>query len=86
MKWNKGAPPHIGWWLSKVLDSNVQRWRWFDGRDWSMGVEDSARNDFAGSYAIRTAGAWLVDEVFWSDYYPKNARVPRINPNKKVKK
>ncbi len=78
-KWYKGPPPHVGWWnasLSKV--ENV--WRWWDGKSWSIAANES---DNSKSAAERTEFmVHLNDRIEWSDYYPKNARVPRIDPSK----
>ena len=33
-KWNKGAPPSIGWWPASVY-KNERAIRWWDGSKWS---------------------------------------------------
>jgi hypothetical protein len=36
MKWNKGAPPSIGWWPTKhFLNAHQGAYRWWDGEQWS---------------------------------------------------
>jgi hypothetical protein len=33
-KWNKGAPPSVGWWPASCFDNN-QVIRWWNGKYWS---------------------------------------------------
>lgn len=74
--WHKGPPPHAGWWESSV-SRNRNLWRWWDGKCWSkaasyhLSAETAAFNaDFPTTHSC----------IEWTDYYPANARVPRIDP------
>ena len=86
--WHDGAPPHVGWW-NVCSHSENDNWRFFNGKYWSMVVSDNftvknigdcLNDDFSMNY-------WRVGEtdIKWCDYYPDNARVPRIDPNAKQK-
>ena len=74
---HKGPPPHVGWWNASV-GRNQQVWRWWDGKRWSEFVSDRTSAETAGFNADFPA---TVSCVQWTDYYPKNARVPRIDPS-----
>lgn len=74
-KWNSGKPPHVGWWLTET------GWRWWDGISFSSAVPEWKTSDHAG-WIARGMDAWPFPHR-WCDYWPANARVPRINPNKK---
>lgn len=69
MKWNKGAPPAVGWWPASAFGLDGM-WRWWDGELWSelAGELDSAEEaaDHAGrkSYSIH---------IQWRDW-PKSMR------------
>lgn len=89
MKWHTGKPPHVGWWLVRGL-VNVQRipdsepvpvnqlWSWWDGKAWSR----TAYTYYTYEQAATVAAFKLLPSlpVLWSDYWPKNARVPRVAP------
>lgn len=79
-KWHKGPPPHIGWWNASAWRfGNI--WRWWDGEKWSRSV----RNDAEAVVASVTASIPSSQEdIEWTDYWPKNARVPRIDPREGV--
>ncbi len=75
--WNSGPPPHIGWWL--CWSSSTIAWRWWNGKRFSFACDES-RN-------AKEAAHWAQYELFygneffkWTDYWPENARVPRIKP------
>lgn len=75
--WHKGPPPHRGWWEASQ-DRSSQVWRWWNGRFWSH---------FTLSYMSASSAAQLSrhkasrqSEIEWTNYYPANARVPRIAP------
>ncbi|VVE12169.1 hypothetical protein PCA20602_02690 [Pandoraea capi] len=79
--WHKGPPPHVGWWLARpFLSRDGGLWRWWNGEYWSVGAGDTA-----GAVVIESAAsipsAWPTNELEWTDYWPENARVPRIDPN-----
>lgn len=75
-KWNKGLPPHVGWWNASRCRAQ-DCWRWWDGKQWSFpaplgrerGVAERARQK-AGNQA----------RIEWTDFYPEGARVPRVAP------
>lgn len=76
--WHKGPPPHVGWWNASVgSDANI--WRWWNGEFWSYAADpwNSIYNviEFANTKSE-------IQSIEWTDYYPPNARVPRIDPRK----
>ena len=74
--WHSGPPPFIGWWNANNEKDNGA-WQWWDGCRWSMPILWAVRNvDF---YAECPA---FIDNVLirWTDYWPENARVARIDP------
>lgn len=77
-KWHKGPPPHVGWWEAS-WNRNAGIWRWWDGYRWSVHVDQHAQA--AGALARKKVFV-DADEIEWTHYYPKNARVPRIDPRK----
>lgn len=83
-KWNSGKPPFPHWYATLII-GQTQRfrlWRWWNGEHWSFPVKDHRSAEFAGKTAcLKTI--WPESQISWSDYWPANARVPRINPNKK---
>lgn len=77
MKWNKGNPPHIGWWEA----SNCQQrgiWRWWDGKSWSEPVNHHANEWHAGQCA--STPEQNKTPIEWTWYWPENARVERKAP------
>lgn len=74
IEWHRGHPPHPGWWMAS-RNSEPGIWRWWDGAFWSL-----AANDFdAAELAASLAGYIdLSDDIQWCDFYPGNARVPRV--------
>lgn len=77
MKWHKGPPPHVGWWNAS-LNQNPSSWRWWNGTEWSIAARDT-RSAHAAAVFARTRSRLLKD-IRWTDYYPANARVPRVAP------
>jgi hypothetical protein len=78
-EWYSGPPPHVGWWnASKCRYTDV--WRWWNGEAWSVLVSELHDSESAGKEAAKVDSYATVDMVEWSDYWPANARVPRINP------
>ncbi len=76
IKWHSGPPPHGGWWHT-FNPMTLYAWRWWNGDHWSTGAfhKDSAKA--AGNVArIPTA----LTGIQWCDYWPENARVPRVDP------
>lgn len=75
-KWHKGPPPHVGWWNASALRSH-RVWRWWNGRQWSLPASPLySAKEAAGAGNIPAAAS----DIQWTDYYPANARVPRIAP------
>lgn len=74
--WHKGAPPHVGWWNASAF-RNPLNWRWWDGTQWSLVVSENEAIEVVAIYAIVKC-PWTFIE--WTDFYPKNARVPRVDP------
>lgn len=70
-RYRSGPPPHIGWW--EVADG---WWSLYDGKRWSLEIYESATPE--------TVASWSAIKVKtmrrWSDYWPQNARVPRVKP------
>lgn len=81
LKWHKGPPPHIGWWLASVgCIENI--WRFWDGKAWSYPLASGAPRALVGILSKDYAPSNTQDIIKWSKYYPENARVPRIDPRK----
>ena len=74
--WHSGPPPHVGWWQASVGDYE-DAWRWWNGVHWSSSSYPWEEASYASRKAtVRTKSRYIN----WNDYYPKNARVPRIKP------
>lgn len=75
--WHSGPPPHIGWWNAST-HKNKEFWRWWSGERWSIGVHNMESSHCAMTWAYFL----LTGEkgVQWTNYWPTNGRVPRINP------
>jgi len=70
-KWNKGFPPHTGWWNASVRrDENV--WRWFDAekKQWGRACFSSATKDVVNWCATTPALRKDVGRIEWTDYWP----------------
>jgi hypothetical protein len=75
-EWHSGPPPHIGWWNAsntKILGA----WRWWNGSSWSQYAHSADDAKWAHGQAM-----WVTTDtnIQWTDYWPENARVPRIDP------
>lgn len=77
--WHKGPPPHVGWWNASIL-CDPCAWRWWNGERWSKVAYCGESAKEAGVSAKLTGDNDYFIE--WTDYYPENARVPRIDPRK----
>lgn len=75
--WHKGPPPHVGWWNASTQRASWA-WRWWDGKQWSYAVHDTFSAAGAAERAFKSTA--FQDEIRWTDYYPVNARVSRIDP------
>jgi hypothetical protein len=76
--WKEGNPPHVGWWLSNNRFT-LNIWRWWDGENWSVAVQDNEPVEVAAEKSALISGFYNED-IYWTDYYPENARVPRVAP------
>lgn len=76
-EWKYGPPPHVGWWNSNFYGSDSV-WRWWDGRQWGFCANESDSAEQAGRMA--ESKRHPNDFIRWRYYYPKDARVPRIDP------
>jgi hypothetical protein len=76
--WHKGPPPHVGWWNASWAN-DLTAWRWWNGKHWSHVAYPEDSEFFA---EISAQSQTPHDYIEWTNYYPKNARVPRINPGK----
>ncbi len=75
--WHKGPPPHIGWWNAS-LNRDEDSWRWWDGTQWSFAAYPSASLRIVAIRVDLKTG--VPAGIEWTDYWPENARVPRIKP------
>lgn len=80
-EWHYGPPPHVGWWnASPVQMTDV--WRWWNGEYWSMSASPHEGADSAAYWAECPELKLMPNEqIQWTDYWPENARVPRIVPD-----
>lgn len=83
-EWHCGAPPHVGWWNVSAygLDERTNLWRWWDGEAWSVAVSSTYGAYEAGLLAKAHMGRFNITDysIRWSDHWPANACVPRIDP------
>lgn len=77
--WHKGPPPHPGWWVASFSKDRIC-WRWWNGAKWSFPAYRSFTAQEAAIKAIRCE--YGTKDIEWTHYYPKDARVPRIDPRK----
>ena len=85
--WHSGPPPHVGWWNASSA-SYVDRWnptrnnvwRWWNGHTWSVPVYESNTISDVANRAELALDSDYSSAVEWTDYWPENARVPRIDP------
>lgn len=74
--WHKGPPRFIGWWNASI-HKDEECWRWWDGSAWS----EAAYEEYSPGLACLTASKTKPNKkVEWTDYWPENARVPRLDP------
>jgi hypothetical protein len=74
--WKKGPPPHVGWWNASTCGA-LAAWRWWDGKRWSRVVYSFASAHRAKFSAGRAAPTQYIVE--WNDFWPEDARVPRLD-------
>lgn len=77
--WNRGAPPHDGWWSVRTSfnDKEGEFWSFFCGGMWHC-IGDCEDMDVEDWAMLETGWGQLSFE--WCYFYPENARVPRIDP------
>ncbi len=80
--WRSGPPPHIGWWNASVNKAN-QIWRWWNGEYWSRVAHEETDDSELASIRASKKSIFNIEDIFWTDYWPENARVPRINPGER---
>lgn len=74
--WRSGPPPSIGWWNASVSKAE-DCWRWWNGEKWSR----PAWPEFSATYAAKRAKMTAnLQDAFWNDYWPENARVKPARP------
>lgn len=74
--WNSGPPPHPGWWNASTL-GNESMWYWWDGEGW-YGAVDSTRHPLEAAEIVACVICRGTTRIQWTDYYPHDARVPRV--------
>jgi hypothetical protein len=78
-RWQKGAPPHVGWWNAsnaRLTDA----WRWWNGAEWSYAAYENYCAKSAGRDAKKIPNQAIQYAIEWTDFYPADARVPRLDP------
>ena len=78
--WLSGPPPHVGWY--ETNNGCAILWRWWDGIAWSYGVTENSTAENAEFFSSLKVP--FNPKISWSDYWPENARVPRIDPRESV--
>lgn len=76
--WHKGPPPHVGWWNASRY-GHLANWMWWNGSEWSCSVGECADAKRAGQISA-LKNPYQDGSIVWTDYWPENARVPRIDP------
>lgn len=74
--WHSGPPPYIGWWNAST-NQNREYWRWWNGKVWSHVLCD---DDVMPSLKMLSLTFDCPCHIQWTDFWPENARVPRIDP------
>lgn len=74
--WHSGPPPHVGWWQASA-SWNPRLWRWWNGTYWSLPVR---KDDCAREVEFASKTETPIRGIEWNDYWPTNARVPRLAP------
>lgn len=79
--WQKGAPPHVGWWRTKDYGIDSGEWRFFNGTHWSIFCDNEDRfSDPLRAVQYPSAYSYADRIVEWRADWPKKARVARVNP------
>lgn len=74
--WHSGPPPHVGWWQASG-SRNPQLWRWWNGTNWSLPVMKDYCDEWLQE-AVKSPTVLM--NILWNDYWPADARVPRLAP------
>lgn len=90
--WHKGPPPFPGWWCATnhIYDDgtgvSLDFWRWWDGKQWFCDnpALGGCSPEQAAIFALAPYKA--VFKLVWTDYWPENARVPRVDPRQPEQK
>lgn len=77
--WHSGPPPHVGWWNASRGKADYA-WRWWNGEYWSISVSTTDDAELAAQCALHGEPIHH-EQIQWTDYWPENARVPRIVPD-----
>jgi hypothetical protein len=88
-EFHEGPPPYPGWWLASVktfVNETSNMWGFWNGSTWSIFCSKDMTANTAGNRA-GCVGSFGGDfrHIIWSNYYPENARVPRIDPRVPVR-
>jgi len=78
--WHKGPPPHVGWW-NACIERDLNAWRWWNGKYWSVQLHPNDTQAEVGVWGGEKT-EYRINDIEWTNYYPANARVPRIDPSK----
>ena len=81
VKWLSGPPPFVGWWNASS-GRNPVIWRWWNGKHWSCGVNCTTIDAEQAEFEARYPASDRPEVYEWTWRWPKNARVPRIDPRK----
>lgn len=73
--WHKGPPPFPGWWNASV-QQDEDAWRWWDGKRWSWLAFSWHPAKEAAYAAVHES---MDTPISGTDYWPENARVPRLD-------
>lgn len=74
-EWHKGPPPSVGWWIASIEGSNPDMLRWWDGRCWSVAVQDTSKAKFAGRQAmLRSIAPALIKWQHRPASWPERSR------------
>lgn len=64
LKWHKGKPPSLGWWIASFNRSHDVL-RWWDGKVWSVAVHTNERPNWAEAYARIPEEGGIQGQVEW---------------------
>ena len=78
--WHNGPPPHVGWWNASWCRLETS-WRWWDGKTWSLAATPKYSAEDAAGVSEQP---YHQSDIEWTDFYPENARVPRVGPQKEI--